>query len=256
MNPLMKRLAGRAAGEVIEIARFLGGVAAVYLVLVTFGFAVFHIPSQSMQPTLEVGDRVVVSKWAYGYSRHSLPLGLGYVLPDGWNARLAWGQPRRGDVVVFRDENQPDGRARNLIKRVIGIGGDTIEVRDGRLYINDEPAERVLDEIRNYREFPTQQIQTVTHYVEGLPEGRTHSIYERSDNYALDDYGPVRVLPGTVFVMGDNRDASRDSRAPGGPGLVPLANVIGRAETVLFTLERCRREQGLYCPAGRVWRGL
>ncbi len=66
----------------------------------TVGFAAFHIPSESMQPSLEVGDRVLVSKWAYGYSRHSLPLGIGYMLPDNWNARLAWSEPRRGDVVV------------------------------------------------------------------------------------------------------------------------------------------------------------
>jgi len=242
------------AAEALEIGRFLGGVAAVWLGLVTFGFAAFHIPSESMQPSLEVGDRVLVSKWAYGYSRHSLPLGLGYALPDSWNGRLAWHSPRRGDVIVFRDERQ--NPPRNLIKRVIGVEGDVIEVRDGRLYINGEAVPRIMEEIRNYREHPTGAVQTVTHYTEVLPGDREHAIYERSDNYRLDDYGPMTVPPGTVFVMGDNRDASNDSRAPGGPGAVPLANVVGRAETVLFTFESCRREEGLYCPRGRVWRGL
>lgn len=256
MNPLLKRLAGRAADEVLEVVRFFAGVAAVWLGLVTFGFAAFHIPSESMQPSLEVGDRVLVSKWAYGYSRHTLPLGMGYVLPDNWNSRLAWGEPRRGDVVVFRDENQSDGRPRNLIKRVIGVAGDTIEVREGRLYINGEVAPRALNEIRSYRDHPANQIVTAHFYTETLPGGREHPIYEQGDNFSLDDFDAVTVPNGHVFVMGDNRDASNDSRARNGPGYVPLANVVGRAETVLFTFESCRREQGLYCPRGRVWRGL
>lgn len=253
MNQILDRLKEHA-DEALEIGRFIGGVAAVWFGLVTFGFAAFHIPSESMQPSLEVGDRVLVSKWAYGYSRHSLPLGLGYVLPDSWNGRLAWHSPRRGDVVVFRDERQSPPR--NLIKRVIGIEGDVIEVREGRLFLNGEAVPRELEEVRNYREHRGQNIQTVTHYTEVLPGDREHAIYERADDYPLDDYGPLTVLPGTVFVMGDNRDASNDSRAPRGPGLVPLANVVGRAETVLFTFESCRREEGLYCPRGRVWRGL
>lgn len=255
MNPLMKRLAGRAADEVLEIVRFLAGVIAVWLGLVTFGFAAFHIPSGSMQPSLEVGDRVLVSKWAYGYSVHSLPLGIGYMLPDSWNGRIAWHDPRRGDVIVFRDERQDP--ARNLIKRVIGIEGDVIEMREGRLYLNGEIVPREFDEVRAYRDYgPRTGIVTATHYIETLPGGREHEIYEQGDDERLDNYGPVTVRPGTVFVMGDNRDASKDSRAQGGPGLVPLENVVGRAETVLFTFERCRREEGLYCPGGRVWRGL
>jgi signal peptidase I len=254
MSALMKRLAGRAANEIVETVRFVAGVAAVWLGLVTFGFAAFHIPSESMQPSLEVGDRVLVSKWAYGYSVHSLPLGIGYMLPDNWNGRLAWHNPQRGDVVVFRDERQSPPR--NLIKRVIGIEGDVIEMRQGQLYLNGEPVPRELIEVRSYRDHPRDNIVTATLFEETLPGGRDHPIYERGDNYQLDNYGPVTILPGTVFVMGDNRDASNDSRASNGPGLVPLENVVGRAETVLFTFERCRREDGLYCPRGRVWRGL
>jgi len=254
MSELAKRLAGRAADEVMELVRFFGGVIAVWAGLVTFGFAAFHIPSESMQPSLEVGDRVLVSKWAYGYSRHSLPLGIGYLLPDNWDARLAWGSPQRGDVVVFRDENQTPPR--NLIKRVTGVAGDVIEVRQGQLYVNGEAAPRALEEVRSYRDHSSQRVRTVSYYTETLPEDREHPIYEESDHFALDDYGPTTILPGTIFVMGDNRDASQDSRARGGPGLVPLANVVGRAETVLFTFETCRREEGLHCPTGRVWSGL
>lgn len=255
MNAL-KNLFETYKEDVIDTARFLGGVAAIWFGLVTFIFAPFHIPSESMQPSLEVGDRVLVSKWAYGYSRHSLPLGLGYAMPDSWNGRLAWHDPQRGDVVVFRDERQASGRPANLIKRVIGVAGDTLEVREGRLFINGVTVPRVFEDIRNYRPHGSGSIQTVTHYTETLPNDREHAIYERSDDYRHDTYGPVTIPPGTVFVMGDNRDASNDSRVPGGPGLVPLANVVGRAETVIFTFARCRREEGLYCPSGRVWQGL
>ena len=139
---------------------------------------------------------------------------------------------------------------------MVGVAGDVIEVREGRLYINGEVAPRMLEDIRTYREDRTGLAVTVSHYTEILPGDREHEIYEQGDADDLDNFGPVTVRPGTVFVMGDNRDASRDSRASGGPGFVPLENVVGRAETVLFTLERCRREQGLHCPTGRVWRGL
>lgn len=252
----MSGVLGRAAGEIVEIGRFLAGVVMVWLGLVTVGFAAFHIPSESMQPSLEVRDRVLVSKWAYGYSVHSLPLGLGYLLPDNWDGRIAWGSPKRGDVVVLRDENQPDGRPRNLIKRVVGLPGDTVEVRGGLLYLNGTPVERTIVDLRRYREHTFNQLVSVTHYEETLPGGRSYSIYERTDTYPLDNFGPVTVEDGAVFVMGDNRDASRDSRASGGPGFVPLENIVGRAETVIFTLASCRREDGLYCPRGRVWRGL
>ena len=249
----MKRLAGRAASEIVETVRFVAGVAAVWLGLVTFGFAAFHIPSESMQPSLEVGDRVLVSKWAYGYSRHTLPLGLGSLLPGNWDGRIGWGSPRRGDVVVLWDDRQD----LTLIKRVIGVPGDIVAMREGRLFINGAQVDRTLIEARTYRENadPRDAVR-VRLYEERLPGGRTHPIYERGDDNWLDEYGPEVVPAGHVFVMGDNRDNSADSRAPEGPGFVRFENIVGRAETVLYTFERCRHEDGLYCPRGRVWRGL
>lgn len=251
--PTLKNWARAIRDDVVEGARFLGGVAAIWFGMTSVAFAVFFIPSESMQPTLEVGDRIYVSKWAYGYSRHSLPLGLGELLPESWDGRLAWSSPDRGDVIVLRDT----GQELTLIKRVIGLPGDEIAVRDGRLYINGDQVQRELVETRVYRQHNgLPAVVEVAHYIETLPGGGQHSIYERSDRYRLDDFGPATVPADHVFLMGDNRDNSVDSRAQGGPGFVPFNAIIGRAETVPFTFETCTEEAGLYCPRGRVWRGL
>ncbi|GLK50616.1 signal peptidase I [Maricaulis virginensis] len=245
--------AARVGAEVGEAVNMFAGVAAVWFGFTSLAFATYYIPSESMQPSLEVGDRIVVSKWAYGYSRHTLPLGLGSLLPENWDGRIGWGSPRRGDVVVLWDDRQD----LTLIKRVIGVPGDIVAMREGRLFINGAQVDRTLIEARTYRENadPRDAVR-VRLYEERLPGGRTHPIYERGDDNWLDEYGPEVVPAGHVFVMGDNRDNSADSRAPEGPGFVRFENIVGRAETVLYTFERCRHEDGLYCPRGRVWRGL
>ncbi|XBQ15015.1 MAG: signal peptidase I [Oceanicaulis sp.] len=251
MTDLMKRIAGKAAGEFGETVRFLGGVAAVWFALVTFIFAAFHIPSESMQPALQVGDRVLVSKFAYGYSRHSLPLGLGYVLPDSWTGRVFGSTPDRGHVVVVRDP----GQGINLIKRVVGQPGDRVEMRGGRLYLNGERLPREpLGEVR-YRDRSGMIVQAAA-YRETLPGGRSYTIYERTDSAPLDDVGPFIVPENHIFLMGDNRDASADSRVAMGLGYVHRDEVVGRAWTVLFTFASCRKEDDLYCPPWRVWRGI
>lgn len=247
----LPRWARQQVRETIELGRFFVGLAVMWFAWTSVAFAVFYIPSESMQPTLEVGDRIIVSKWAYGYSRHSLPLGMERFLPASWDGRLAWDDPDRGDVVVLTSPT--NGLV--LIKRVTAIAGDTIEMRRGRLYLNGERVHREAQGSRTYREHRGDIVE-VALFSESLSEGRSHSIYERQDNNVLDDFGPVTVPEGHIFLMGDNRDNSVDSRAYGGPGFVPLVNVIGRAETVPFTFERCQREPGLYCPTGRVWRGL
>ncbi len=267
--------AGRPAqGEVMEVVRFLAGAALVYLVITTLVFRVFYIPSESMQPTLEVHDRVMVTNFSYGYSRHTLPFGLGRFLPEGDADKrfLTWlpfaqPLPDRGDVVVFWKPKGPDS-GEHLIKRVIGLPNDLIYVQNERLYINCAPSgsdcapvERVEMREISYRTHDGPVVN-VTMYQEELPEGPVHPIFERSPFEPLDDAGPYRVPAGHIFVMGDNRDSSRDSRLrrtrsePGNLGFVPAEWLVGKAVTVLFTFKRCQNEEGLACPTGRVWRPL
>lgn len=225
------------------------------LILVFIGFTLayqsYDIPSQSMQPTMEVGDRIVVSKFSYGYSRWTIPYGLGGVLP-ATEGRLFGRPPRRGDVVVFRHPFLD----KDFIKRVIGLPGDEIALKDGRVSINGKELRRELVRTRSIMryeksgkvEFPV----TVQEYDEFMPDGRAHRIYEFSDADVLDNFGPVIVSPNTFFVMGDNRDNSQDSRAEAGPGMVPMERLEGKAETVLFTFYRCRgKDQGHDCADGR-----
>ncbi len=251
MSDIVKRLGGKVASEFGETVRFLGGVIGVWFVLVTFVFAAFHIPSESMQPGLQVGDRVLVSKFAYGYSRHSLPLGIGYALPDSMSGRLFGSTPDRGDVVVVRDPDQ----GINLIKRVVGLPGDRIEMRAGRLFINGDRVPREPQGTVRYRDRNGVLVEAAV-YLETLPGGDVHEIYERSDTAPLDDVGPFVVPEGNLFLMGDNRDASADSRVAAGLGYVHRDEVVGQARTVLFTFASCREEDGLHCPPWRVWRPL
>jgi signal peptidase I len=220
----------------------------------TVFYALFFIPSGSMRPTLEVGDRFVASKWAYGWSRYSLPWGTARFLPKR-QTRLFGHLPKRGDVAVF--VNPKNGMV--MIKRVVGLPGDVIETRGGRLYINGTRVPRTFLRMSRFRDH-YGQIKTAQVYAEQFPEKqRTHTIYEFSDQMVLpawspDDAGPFTVKPAHVFMMGDNRDNSNDSRSPHGPGQVPLENLVGKAQTVVFTLARCRHEPGLDCPSGRLWR--
>lgn len=233
-------------------ARFYGIFAICALIFWTFAYGHYRIPSESMQPTLEVGDRLYVSKFSYGYSRQDLPFGNRLkFLGDGV---LFESMPERGDVAVFRDKN-----GKVLIKRLAGLPGDTLEYRDGRLYINGDEIERKTISELLYREHKISRSEIeprviqVTKYEEQWPaEDGSHFIYERNDSQYNDNRGPFTVPPGHTFFIGDNRDNSADSRDPNGPGYVPMDRLIGRAERMVFSLKRCKAEDGLHCP-GKRW---
>ncbi len=233
--------------------KFFAKLGALILAFITLVWGHFKIPSESMQPTLEVGDHLYVSKYAYGYSKHSLPYLLHNLpLPDG---RIFSRLPERGDVVVFR--NPKSGII--MIKRVVGLPGDSLQVRRGQLFLNGEPVRRERIDGRLYREHATQEVRSVNVYSQTLP-GMEDSfvIYERDDSYPLDNTPAFIVPDDSVFFMGDNRDNSIDSRAPrNGPGIVPMNYVMGRADRIMFSLKRCNRNEDLYCPPkGRVMKKL
>ena len=190
-------------------------------------FQPFHIPSDSMRPALEAGDYVVSSKWAYGYSRYSLPFS-----PDLFNGRVLASPPVRGEVAVFR---APHSGAQTYIKRIIGLPGDRIALRGGALVINGAPVPRGLvgEEARTT---PDGRLTRYRVYEELLPGGVGYQVLDRGRG-DLDDFGPVTVPDGHVFMLGDNRDESRDSRVapPLGPGFVPIENLVGRGEMVLLS---------------------
>ncbi|PHR59129.1 MAG: signal peptidase I [Robiginitomaculum sp.] len=239
----------RSLGEaVIEEVKFLLGLMAFLFIFFNFVFGHFKIPSESMQPTLEVGDHLYVNKFAYGFSKHSLIMGMSN-LPFLKDGRVFGKMPKRGDVAVFR--NPKSGLV--MIKRVVGLPGDEIETRAGRLYINGKIVDRILEAEFSYREHRGYVAQ-VARYREQVPgEKDPHWIYERSDFDRLDNRGVYIVPQEKLFFMGDNRDNSEDSRAPAGPGFVPFDHLIGRAEYMVYSLKKCKTEEGLKCPGRRYF---
>ena len=225
--------------------KFFAKLGAFILAFVTLVWGHFKIPSESMQPTLEVGDHLYVSKYAYGYSKHSLPYLLHNLpLPEG---RIFSRLPKRGDVVVFRNPNS----GIVMIKRVVGLPGDQLQIRRGQLYINGEAVERDRLDGRLYREHANQRVRSVNVFGQSLPDmDESFVIYERDDTHRLDNT-PIFIVPDeSLFFMGDNRDNSIDSRDPeNGPGIVPMDYVMGRADRVMFSFKRCNRNEDLYCPA-------
>ena len=237
---------------VIDELKFILGLMAFLLLFFNFIFGHFKIPSESMQPTLEVGDHLYVNKFSYGFSRHSLILGM-HKLPFLKDGRIFARMPKRGDVVVFRSPKFPH---QVMIKRLVGLPGDEIETRRGRLYVNGALVDRTAQETFEYREH-RGGVTEVTAYNEQLDgEKDMHNIYERNDLYPLDDTGPYMIPEEKFFFMGDNRENSQDSRAPRGPGFVPFDHLIGRADMMVYSLKKCKKEAGLRCPGVRAFKKL
>jgi signal peptidase I len=193
------------------------------LVIRTFLFQPFNIPSGSMENTLLIGDYLFVEKYAYGYSRYSFPFGLAPI-----PGRIFESVPKRGDVIVFK---LPRDDSTDYIKRLIGLPGDRIQMINDRLYINEKivPEKRVADYVENIDGFEHH----VPRYKETLPNGETHYILDRDPDGPADNTDVYIVPPGHYFMMGDNRDNSDDSRA--GVGYVPAANLVGKAEFIFFS---------------------
>ncbi len=200
---------------------------AIALVIRTFAYEPFSIPSGSMVPTLLVGDHLFVSKLSYGYSRYSFPFS-----PPLFGGRILSTLPERGDVAVFRKPTDP---SQDYIKRIVGLPGDTIQVVKGVLHIDGRPVVRTR--VEDYVERDAHgNVLRIPQYDETLPNGVTHRILETNGDFGPFDDTPVYTVPdGHVFGMGDNRDNSSDSRVLREVGYIPLENLIGRAEVMFFS---------------------
>ena len=201
----------------------------------------FYVPSGSMEPTLQIGDALLASKFAYGYSTASLPMQIN--LPE--TGRVFSDTPKRGDVVVFR---WPGDRSQAWVKRVVGLPGDRIQMRQGQLFINDHAASLKPDGIGE-AEDDNGGAEPAYRYVETLPNGVAHAILKQRDNGRLDNTPEVTVPAGKLFVLGDNRDNSADSRVPvrdGGVGLLPMDDLVGRADAVVASWDLGIRHQPVW----------
>lgn len=195
------------------------------LVIRTLLFQPFSIPSGSMRPTLLEGDYLFVTKWSYGFSRYSLPFG-----PNIFSGRIWGSEPKRGDVVVFKFPPDPSV---DYIKRVVGLPGDQIQVKDGQLFINDVGVPRVkVGQIDN-RDI-TEENGPVDVYRETLPNGVSYDTLDLTQASIGDNTKEFKVPPGHYFMMGDNRDNSSDSRFT--VGFVPDENLVGRANLIFFSI--------------------
>ncbi|MGY4484643.1 signal peptidase I [Bradyrhizobium sp. LM3.2] len=219
-----KRKSSGWAGQLVQLA---GIVAAVFIAKGALAEP-FYVPSGSMEPTLLIGDALIASKFPYGYGTSSLPIQIN--LPE--SGRVFAETPKQGDVVVFR---WPGDRSQAWVKRVVGLPGDRIQLRQGQLFVNDRPAELKPDGV-GAAEDDNGGSEPAYRYVETLPNGVSHLIFKMRDNGPLDNTQEVTVPAGHLFVLGDNRDNSADSRVPlrsGGVGLLPIDNLVGRADAVL-----------------------
>lgn len=234
-----------------ETLRFFLYLFLAAIVLRSFVFAPFSIPSGSMLPNLMIGDYLFVTKWPYGYSRYSVPFGLA-----GFDGRFFSRLPDRGDIVVFRHPAEPD---KDLVKRVIGLPGDTVEVRQGIVILNGTPIPRTRIADFNMPISPNSPCRAVaregarridnpdgtsicaySRYRETLPEGRSYEVLDQTLTSPGDNVAPIVVPEGHLLVMGDNRDDSLDGRfdvAEGGVGLLPLDNVLGEAAIAFWSTD-------------------
>ena len=229
-----------------SLIRLIVTVAILAWVIRSLIFAPFSIPSGSMLPTLHIGDYVLVAKWPYGYSRYSFPFQFPPI-----SGRIPSGMPERGDVAVFVP---PGDEGEDYVKRVIALPGDTVEVRDGVVILNgtalqrsnrspiaipisaNSPCRTVGGNAAVVQQAGAERSCVYASYEERLPGGPSYRVIDQIENGLGDNFPATQVPAGHVFLMGDNRDDSLDSRfsvAEGGIGMVPVDHLVGRA-TILF----------------------
>ncbi len=224
-------MTARKPGGVKDTVKTLIYAIAIALFVRTFAYEPFNIPSGSMKPTLLVGDYLFVSKFAYGYSKYSLPLSLPL-----FSGRILGALPERGDVAVFK---LPTDNKTDYIKRIIGLPGDQVQVTNGVLHLNGEAVE--LEPIGRFVDEMDGRRVAVPEYAETLPgSDRQHFILDLTERGRLDNTPVFEVPPDHVFAMGDNRDNSLDSRTDA-VGYIPIENLIGRAEIIMFSVNGTAR---------------
>jgi signal peptidase I len=229
-TPNSPEMGGSAIDSGKETLRTIITALIIALVIRTFAFEPFNIPSSSMVPTLLIGDFLFVSKFSYGYGPEGTFLGF---LP--FKGRIMeTHEPQRGDIVVFKWPQDPSV---DYIKRLIGLPGDTVQMRRGILYINGVPVERDrLDTLTDIED--SKPPENAIDYLEHLPNGPEHVIRKLGDDQPLDNTEVFTVPAHHYFFMGDNRDNSSDSRAPqGGVGFVPEENLVGKAQFLFFSID-------------------
>jgi signal peptidase I len=201
----------------------------------------YYVPSGSMEPTLQIGDELLATKYPYGYSAASLPSFV--TLPD--SKRILGALPHRGDVVVFR---WPGDRAQTWVKRVVGLPGDRIAMRNGQLWINGAAVPLKADGA-GPMETEDGSRQTTARFIETLPGGRQHTIFKAAGFDPLDNIPELTVPAGHLFVLGDNRDYSADSRVPvraGGVGLLPVSDLVGRVDALVGSWDLATEREPLW----------
>ena len=246
-----------AAQEAVEVVKTVVYALGIALVIRTLLFQPYTIPSGSEEPNLYRGDYIIVSKWSYGYSHHSI---LGS--PPLFKGRLFFHAPDRGDIIVFK---LPSDGHTDYIKRLVGLPGDRIQVREGLLFINDKPVQReklkVTDAVESRGQYGDPVSIPATQFRETNPEGRSYVTQMLSEGGQADNTGVYVVPPHCYFMMGDNRDNSADSRfdsglAPEDPklggcgwdsrldafvgagtgvGFVPEENLVGKAQIIMLS---------------------
>ena len=225
MSEIARKLRGSSLAENV---RTIGYALLIALFIRALLFQPFFIPSSSMESTLLIGDYLFVAKYSYGYSRHSLPFS-----PPIFSGRIAGVQPERGDIAVFK---QPIDNRTDFIKRVIGLPGDTVQMKGGVLYLNDKAVPRVRVDDFIQRD-AAGNVHRIPQYRETLPNGVSYITLDRMRDSVWDNTGLYIVPAGHYFMMGDNRDNSSDSRVPDAVGYVPFENLIGKAEIIFFSAD-------------------